>query len=149
MPWIVIQCYQACLTVPGYRYGWQNWMPHQVRHSRLKSCLEKLKCFYREYGQPWFLYITHISLLLELFYLYKNSMHWLHRCPASFWGIRWHSWLRHYAASRKVAGSITDGAKGIIQRLNVCGLTMAPGLTQSLKEMSTRNISWEVKAVGA
>jgi hypothetical protein len=26
------------------------------------------------------------------------------------WGTRWRSWLRHYAASRKVAGSIPHSA---------------------------------------
>ena len=31
--------------------------------------------------------------------------------------------------------------------LNPCGHTMALGLTQPLTEMSTRNISWGVKAV--
>jgi hypothetical protein len=29
------------------------------------------------------------------------------------WGTRWHSWLRHHATSRKVAGSIPDGVTGI------------------------------------
>ena len=29
------------------------------------------------------------------------------------WGTRWRSWLRHYATSRKVAGSIPDGVIGI------------------------------------
>jgi len=31
----------------------------------------------------------------------------------------------------------------------IFGSTMALGLTQPLTEMSTRNISWEVKAAGA
>ena len=53
------------------------------------------------------------------------------------WGTRWRSWLRHCAASRKVTGSIPDG------------VPMALGLIQSLTEMSTRNISWGVKAAGA
>jgi hypothetical protein len=43
-------------------------------------------------------------------------------------GTRWRSWLRHYATSRKAEGSIPDGR------------TMALGSTQSLTEMSTRNI---------
>ena len=29
-------------------------------------------------------------------------------------GTRWHSWLGHCATSRKVAGSIPDGAIGIL-----------------------------------
>ena len=31
-------------------------------------------------------------------------------CRARYW---WHSWLRHCAASQKVAGSIPDGSTGI------------------------------------
>jgi hypothetical protein len=55
-------------------------------------------------------------------------------------GTRWRSWLRHYATNWNVAGSIPD---------NRFGRTMALGLTQPLSEMSTRNISWGVKAAGA
>jgi hypothetical protein len=40
-----------------------------------------------------------------------------------FRGTRWRSWLRHCATSRNVAVS-------------------ALGLTQHIREMSTRNISW-------
>ena len=50
---------------------------------------------------------------------------------------------------RKVAGSIPDGFIGIFLWYNSCGRTMALGSTQPLTEMSTRNISWEVKAAGA
>ena len=59
----------------------------------------------------------------------------------------WRGWLRHCATSRKVAGSIPDGVTGIFH--NTSGRTMALGLTQPLTEMSTRNISWEVRAAGA
>jgi hypothetical protein len=31
------------------------------------------------------------------------------------WGTRWRSWFRHYATSRRVAGSIPDGVTGIFQ----------------------------------
>jgi hypothetical protein len=48
-------------------------------------------------------------------------------------GARWRSWLRHCATSRKVAGSIPDG-------YSPSGHTVALGLTQPLKEMSTRNV---------
>ena len=30
-----------------------------------------------------------------------------------FWGTRWHSWLRHCALSRNVAGSILDSVIGM------------------------------------
>jgi hypothetical protein len=51
--------------------------------------------------------------------------------------------------SQKFAGSIPDGVTGIFRRHNPSGRTMALGLTQSLTEMSTRNISWGVHAAGA
>jgi hypothetical protein len=62
---------------------------------------------------------------------------------------RWRSWLRHCATNRKVAGSILDGVTGIFHWHNPSGRDMAFGLTQSLTETNTRNISWEVKATGA
>jgi len=56
-------------------------------------------------------------------------------------GTRWRSWLRHCATSRKVAGSIPGGVIGIFHLHNPSGRTMALGLTQPLRVMSTRNIS--------
>jgi len=50
--------------------------------------------------------------------------------------------LIHCATSRKVAGSIPDGVIGVFHWHNPSGSTMALGLTQTLTEMSTRNISW-------
>jgi len=61
----------------------------------------------------------------------------------------WRSWLRHCATSWKVAGSIPDGVIGIFQWHYPSGRTKALGSTQPLTEMSTRNISWWVKAAGA
>ena len=52
---------------------------------------------------------------------------------------RWRCWLRHCATSRKFAGSIPDG---IFHWHNPSGRTMALGLTQTVTEMSTRNIPW-------
>jgi hypothetical protein len=57
-------------------------------------------------------------------------------------GTRWRSWLRHCATSRKVAGSITSAFIGIFHWHNSSGRTMALGLTQPLKVLSTRIISW-------
>ena len=54
--------------------------------------------------------------------------------------------VTHCATSRKVACSIPDGVIGIFHWHNPSGHTMALGLTQPLIEMSTRNISWGVKA---
>ena len=64
-------------------------------------------------------------------------------------GTRWRSWFRHCATSWKVAGSIPDGVIGIFHWHNPSYRTIVLGLTQPLTEMSTRIISWEVKAAGA
>ena len=78
----------------------------------------------------------HISLACKLYFYTFCSYHW-------------HSCFRHCATSRKVAGSIPDGVIGIFYWHNSSGLTMTLGLNQPLTEMSTRNISWGVKAAGA
>ena len=62
---------------------------------------------------------------------------------------QWRSWLRHCATSQKVAGSIPVGVIGIFHWHNPSGRTVTRGSTQPLTEMSTRNISWGVKADGA
>jgi hypothetical protein len=49
-------------------------------------------------------------------------------------------WLRHYATSRQVAGSITDEVIGFFSWTNPSSRTLAPGSTQPLTEMSTTNI---------
>jgi hypothetical protein len=51
--------------------------------------------------------------------------------------------------TRKVAGSIPDGLIGNFHWNNPSSLILAVGLAQPLTEMSTRNISWEVKVTGA
>jgi hypothetical protein len=51
---------------------------------------------------------------------------------------RYHSWLRQYATSRKVAGSIPDEAIGFFNRPNPSSRTRALGST--LTEKSTRNL---------
>jgi hypothetical protein len=60
----------------------------------------------------------------------------------------WHSWLKHCAKSRKVEVSMPHVVILIFHSLNPSGLTMALGSTQPLTEMSTRGISWGVKAAG-
>jgi len=46
-------------------------------------------------------------------------------------------------------GFNTDGTIGIFHSHNFSGRTMAFGSTQPLKEVSTRNISWELMLAGA
>ena len=80
---------------------------------------------------------------------------WIFSSPLEFeipyetvWGTRCRSCLRHCATSRKVAGSIPKSVTGISHWHNPSDRTLALGLTQLLTEMSTRNISWGVKAAG-
>jgi hypothetical protein len=78
----------------------------------------------------------------SLFFSYPNCLVASH--------TRRRSWLRHSATNhQKVAGSIPDGIIGIFHWHNTSGRTMALELTQPLTEMSTRNISWGIKAAGA
>jgi hypothetical protein len=56
-------------------------------------------------------------------------------------------WLRHYAASRKVAGSSPDEVD-FLNRPNPSGRTMALGSTQPLTEMSTPGIFKKIKNPG-
>ena len=60
-------------------------------------------------------------------------------------GTRWCSWLRQFAINWMVTGSIPGG--GTIFFIDI--ILPPVKLTQPLTEMSTRNISWEVKAAGA
>ena len=56
-------------------------------------------------------------------------------------------WLRCCATNRKVAGSIPAGVSGFF--IDIKSFRSPGGLTQPLTEMSTRRISWGVKAAGA
>jgi len=58
------------------------------------------------------------------------------------------SWLRQYATSRKVAGSISDGVIAIFHCFNPSDYAMFLGSSRPLTETSTRSISWVVKAAG-
>ena len=82
-------------------------------------------------------------------YKVKISIFTFELIYSTTWGTRWHIWLGHCATSRQVAGSIPDDVIGISHWHNPSGRTMALGLTQPLTEMSTRNISWGIKAAGA
>jgi len=57
------------------------------------------------------------------------------------------SGFRHWATIRRVAGSIPDRVVRVYHSHNPSCLTMALGSNQPLTEMSTRVISWAVKAV--
>ena len=57
--------------------------------------------------------------------------------------------FRHCAVRWKVAVSIPDCVNGTFYLHDPFGHTMTLGSTRPLTEMSTRNISWKVKAAGA
>jgi len=59
-------------------------------------------------------------------------------------GTRWRSWLRHYATSRKVAGSIPDGVIDIILPAH-CG----PGVGSASNGNKYQDYFLGVKAAGA
>ena len=85
------------------------------------------------------------------FYTYKSPLCCFRSLPCYNCGTRWQSWrswLRHCATSRKIAGSFPDGVTGNFRWRNPSGGTTALGSTQTLTEMSTRNIFWLVKAAG-
>jgi len=60
----------------------------------------------------------------------------------------WGSWLRNCAIIWKVTASIPDGVTEIFYAHSPSGHTITLGSAQPLTEMSTMNISWEVKAAG-
>ena len=59
--------------------------------------------------------MLHIRLFYYLFYCISISAFCRFKLCTIFYirDTRWHSWLRHCATSRKVAGSIPDGVIGI------------------------------------
>jgi hypothetical protein len=55
-------------------------------------------------------------------------------------GTRQYSWSRHYATGRKVAGSIPGEVIGVFNWPKPSSRIMALGSTESLTEISTRNL---------
>jgi hypothetical protein len=56
-------------------------------------------------------------------------------------GTRWPSWLRHNIINQKIAGSIRDDITAFFNWRNISSRTIALGSTESLTEMSTRNLT--------
>jgi len=116
---------------------WQNssvdlFMPHVCEYKREEKLVEQIRRVL-EKNEEKILIATKINKQLKKCIHFKDVIN-----------INWHCVTR-----RKVAGSIPDGVNGIFHGRNPSGRTMVLGLTQSLREMSTRNISWGVKAAGA
>jgi hypothetical protein len=81
----------------------------------------------------------HYQLLTVVIFIFDNWFN-QHNGIGTSWIINC-IFLIHSVTSRKVAFSIPDGVIGIFHWHKPSGRTMALGLTQSLTEMSTRNIS--------
>jgi hypothetical protein len=61
----------------------------------------------------------------------------------------WHSWLRHCATNRKVAGSIPDGVTGMFHSHNHSSRTMALGFDSASNRNEYQEYFLGVKAAGA
>jgi hypothetical protein len=89
--------------------------------------------------KSWLIYFS-ITVHSLLFYLLTSLLLPFPYFPHFLRCTRWRSWLRHCAISRKVAGSIPDGVIGIFHWHNPSCRTMAPGLTQPLREISNGKV---------
>jgi hypothetical protein len=67
----------------------------------------------------------------------QDHLQWMHHSGGKLYHSR--GWLRYYATSWKVTGSISD-VFGFYNRRNPSSRTMALGSTQPLTEMNTRNL---------
>jgi hypothetical protein len=63
----------------------------------------------------------------------------IHLSPLTLDAVYPVAYLKHYATSRKVAGSIPDEVIGVFSWSNPSSRTMALGSTQPLTDLSTRN----------
>jgi hypothetical protein len=85
-------------------------------------------------------YLTlHSSISLTLHNI-KNAANLPFYFGCEIWAIILREeWLRNYATSRKITGSIPDEIIKFFNLLNLSSLTMALESPQPLTEMSTRN----------
>jgi len=111
------------LTNTTYTENYEIWDPHSgAANSTLRGCYAMSTEIYRLFELSQYL---RNDLNLQEFHWEKQE--WTKDANLRFW---------------MVAGSIPDGVIGIFHWHNPSGRTMALGSTQSVTEMSTRNISW-------
>jgi len=131
----------------GWKEGALNVTVHMM--GVLKECVTNLRTRYIGMCSPdvknikicaKYNNIMKITVSCQKLVYFTNS--YFFRLYYTGGGTRWRSWLRHCAISRKIAGSIPDGVIGLFHWHNPSCRNMALGLTQSLTEMSTRNVSW-------
>jgi hypothetical protein len=82
---------------------------------------------------------VHLSIT-QFVLTYWSPLVYIMVCNSSAGGTRWRSWLKNYATSRKVAGSIPGDVIGFFSWPNTSSRTTTGGSTQPLTEMSTRNL---------
>jgi hypothetical protein len=102
----------------------------ELSDTRTVTVRENLGCpFYK---------LLHKELEIKIISNYIHS----HFCQVqkSFGATLKRSWLRYYATSRKVAGSIPDEVLEFINWPNSSSRTMALRPTQPLRETSARNV---------
>ena len=75
-----------------------------------------------------------------------NGWEMLGRVTLGCYHEMWGSWLRHCVTIWKVTASIPDGVTENFYAHSPSGLIKSLVSAQPLREMSARNISWEVKA---
>jgi hypothetical protein len=96
----------------------------------------------------WLCYPLSLSLSLSLsvyIYIYIHIYIYILYsyaiiCPYVYMGMWWHSWLSDYTTSWKVAALIPHEFTGFFNWPNLSSHNMALGSTQSLTEMSIRNL---------
>jgi hypothetical protein len=123
----------------------EQYHAYTVHPSHLFICFVGHVLQYHTHDQQIF-FIIYLFIYLRVFTYFsvtsfETSLHEIFTVT--------NSWLRQCATIRKAAGSIPDGFIEIFHILNTSGRTMALLSIQPLTEMSTRNISWGVKAAGA
>jgi hypothetical protein len=118
------------VTEPKFRQS-----PHKLFTERYFMCLFRLKTLVVKYQFKF--YELEVTLRHQLTAVNIVKFPFL---ICSCRATRQRSCLRHYATSRKVAGSITDEIIGSFSRPNISSHTMALESTQPLTEMSTRDL---------
>ena len=116
--------------------------PFQMRPSTFTAQLRTLQsCLINIVGHSY----TVIRTMIVMFPVNWHLVQAVHISRST----RWSSWLRYWATSGRSRGLIRNGFIGIFDWYNPFSRTLALGMTQPLREMSTKNISWAVKAAGA
>jgi hypothetical protein len=93
-----------------------------------------------------FIFKSYVIFRASLAVHYNCLERWNRNCFRTLWQ---RSWLKHYATSRKVAGSSPGEMIFFFNLPNPFRRTVALGLTQPLTEMSTRNFAGEKRAASA